>query len=217
MEDFQTTTRRLPNILITGTPGCGKTTTCEMVCNATGLAHMNVGDIVKTFNCHQGRDATFDCLLLDDEKVRERFPFQTTASDRVSSQLLSVITPQLQKGGNVCDFHTPYVFPEELIDIVLVLRTDNTILYNRLEQRRYAQNKISENIEAEIMQVRSTLLRSVSVVAHAHAQVVLDESRESFDPAIVHELRSDTVDDLEANVTRIVSWLDTTMPSKMQV
>ncbi|CEP03388.1 Adenylate kinase isoenzyme 6 like protein [Plasmodiophora brassicae] len=181
MEDFQTTTRRLPNILITGTPGCGKTTTCEMVCNATGLAHMNVGDIVKTFNCHQGRDATFDCLLLDDEK------------------LLSVITPQLQKGGNVCDFHTPYVFPEELIDIVLVLRTDNTILYNRLEQRRYAQNKISENIEAEIM------------------QVVLDESRESFDPAIVHELRSDTVDDLEANVTRIVSWLDTTMPSKMQV
>ncbi len=31
--------------------------------------------------------------------------------------------------------------------------TDNTVLYERLEKRGYAQKKISENVQCEIMQV----------------------------------------------------------------
>ena len=39
--------RRKPNILVTGTPGTGKTSTCEMLAEATGLKHINVGTWVK--------------------------------------------------------------------------------------------------------------------------------------------------------------------------
>ena len=41
----------------------------------------------------------------------------------------------VSKGGNIVDFHSCDLFPERWFDLVLVLRTDNTILYDRLEKR----------------------------------------------------------------------------------
>ena len=35
-----------PNILVTGSPGTGKTTTAAMIAEKTGLKHINVGDLV---------------------------------------------------------------------------------------------------------------------------------------------------------------------------
>ena len=36
---------------------------------------------------------------------------------------------------------------------MVVLRTKNDVLYGRLESRNYLANKITENVEAEILQV----------------------------------------------------------------
>jgi broad-specificity NMP kinase len=43
---------------------------------------------------------------------------------------------------------------------VVVLTTDNTILYDRLVKRGYSQHKVEENVQCEIMQVRSPLFAS---------------------------------------------------------
>jgi adenylate kinase len=53
----------------------------------------------------------------------------------------------------------------------------------------YPLKKIQENNEAEIM------------------QVVLEEARASYQAEIVVELRSETMEDLESNVSRIVEWI----------
>ena len=50
------------------------------------------------------------------------------------------------------------------------------------------ENKLQENLDAEIM------------------QVILDEARESYDAQIVIELRSDDSDEIDSNVERIVEW-----------
>ena len=39
-------------------------------------------------------------------------------------------------------------------------------------------------------------------------QSILDEARESYDVNIVQELRSETYEDLEENVNRVVRWLE---------
>jgi broad-specificity NMP kinase len=61
--------RSLPNILITGTPGTGKTTTAQQVAEATGLKHLQVGTLVKDRNLHDGYDAKYDTYILNEDKV----------------------------------------------------------------------------------------------------------------------------------------------------
>lgn len=65
----QTSNRTKPNILVTGTPGTGKTTLCELVVEATGLQHINVSKLVKERGLHEGYNNEFDTYILDDDKV----------------------------------------------------------------------------------------------------------------------------------------------------
>lgn len=162
----------LPNILITGTPGTGKTETSQRVAEKTGLRHINIGNIVKEHGFYEYKDEDFDSYILDEEK------------------LLDYLEPIMSEGGNVVDFHSNELFPERWFELVLVLRTDTRVLYDRLVERGYSDKKRDENIECEIM------------------QVVLEEARESYDENIVHELESNTIEDLDANVNRVVAWLD---------
>lgn len=45
------------------------------------------------------------------------------------------------EGGKIVDYHGSSFFPERWFDIVFVLRTSNTVLYDRL-QKRYILNII---------------------------------------------------------------------------
>ena len=92
-------------------------------------------------------------------------------------------------GGKVVDFHSCEFFPERWFDLVLVLQADTDVLYDRLVARNYSNKKIDENMEAEIM------------------QVVLEAARESYSEEIVHVLASNTLDDMESNISRVEQWL----------
>ena len=56
--------------------------------------------------------------------------------------------------------------------------------------RKYSLKKITENNEAEIM------------------EVIAQEARDSYEPEIVVELQSGNIEDLESNVARIVEWIN---------
>jgi adenylate kinase len=127
---------------------------------------------VKLHECHEGKDEVFDTLILDEDK------------------LLDVMEPIMSNRGNIVDYHTCDLFPERWFDLVLVLSADTSVLYDRLAARKYAQNKINENMECEIM------------------QVVFDSARESYAEEIVHQLPSNTVEDMDNNLDRIGIWLD---------
>lgn len=61
--------RSKPNILITGTPGTGKTSLSAQVAAETKFRHINVGDWVKEKSLHSGWDEEFECYVLDDDKA----------------------------------------------------------------------------------------------------------------------------------------------------
>ena len=164
--------RKLPNILITGTPGTGKSTTAQMLAaQAPSMRHIELGALVKDKQMHQGWDEEYETYILDEERI------------------LDELEEMQEPGGLIVDFHGAELFPERWFDLVLVLRTDNTVLYPRLQGRCYSEMKLSENMEAEIM------------------QTILDEARESYKEEIVIELRSDTVEDIESNVQRVLQWM----------
>lgn len=71
-----------------------------------------------------------------------------------------------------------------------MLRSDSSILYDRLKARNYPEGKLQENMDAEIM------------------EVLLSEAREAFDEEIVIELQSNSPEDMESNAERIEAWFE---------
>ncbi|RPA83835.1 P-loop containing nucleoside triphosphate hydrolase protein [Ascobolus immersus RN42] len=163
--------RTLPNIILTGTPGVGKSTHAAELAEATGLSLLDVNDVIKNKECHDGFDDELQSWIVDEDK------------------LMDEIEDDIKQGGKIIDWHVCDIFPERLIDLVVVLRTDNAVLYDRLKARNYNDKKIENNMDAEIM------------------QVILDEARESYNENIVIELASNTVEDMESNVERISQWV----------
>ncbi|XP_050583819.1 adenylate kinase isoenzyme 6 [Bombus affinis] len=163
--------RSFPNILITGTPGVGKSLLSRTLCQKTGLTSINVSDFAIEKDCVEFYDAVYECPILDEEK------------------LLDEMEDLICKGGVVVDYHGCDFFPKEWFDIVFVLRTDNTILYDRLTDRGYTGKKLEDNIQCEIF------------------QIILEQARATFEEEIVYELTSDNRNQLRSNVNSIFQWI----------
>lgn len=108
-------------------------------------------------------------------------------------QLLDAIEDETKPGGCLIDWHACDLFPESWVDLVVVLRSDSSILYDRLKARDYSEKKLQENMDAEIM------------------EVLLTEAREAFEEEMVVELWSNGVEDMEGNVARIEAWIESWM------
>ena len=67
-------TRTRPNILVTGTPGTGKTITCSEVADKTGYKHVDVGQVAKVNRYYEGWDEQYQCPILDEDKVINHVP-----------------------------------------------------------------------------------------------------------------------------------------------
>ncbi|XP_010935173.1 adenylate kinase isoenzyme 6 homolog [Elaeis guineensis] len=127
--------RTRPNILVTGTPGTGKSTTCSLLAEATRFRHINVGDLVREKGLHDGWDDEFDCHIINEDLVCDE------------------LEDMMEEGGNIVDYHGCDFFPERWFDSVVVLQTDNSVLHDRLTSRGYMGPKLTNNIECEIFQV----------------------------------------------------------------
>ncbi|KFZ16089.1 hypothetical protein V501_02404 [Pseudogymnoascus sp. VKM F-4519 (FW-2642)] len=163
--------RTKPNIIITGTPGVGKTTHCETLAASLGLTHLSINTIVKDRGCHDGWDEEYQSWIVDEDK------------------LLDEIEEEVKLGGYIIDWHACDLFPKSWIDLVVVLRVNSTILYDRLKLRNYPELKLQENLDSEIM------------------EVLLQEARDSYDEEIVVELTSNTSEEVDSNVARIEAWV----------
>lgn len=62
--------RTSPNVIVTGTPGVGKTTHCEQLAQATGLKHLEINKVVKERDCEDGYDEELKSTIVDEDKVR---------------------------------------------------------------------------------------------------------------------------------------------------
>lgn len=130
------TPKRRPNILITGTPGTGKTTLADMLVDVLdGYQHVEVSRFAKERQLLEGYDEVLDTHVIEEDAV------------------LDAIEPFMTEGGVVVDYHSCEFFPERWFDLIVVLTCDNTVLYDRLVKRGYSTAKISENVQCEIMQV----------------------------------------------------------------
>merc|ERR1711962_619940 len=155
--------RMSKNILICGTPGTGKSTLAEKVIEETGWKLINVGQYAKDNGHISDYDPSRDCGVLDEDP------------------LLDDLEEIQKEENNIFEYHGADLFPERWFKLVVVLNTDNSILYKRLEDRNYSVSKIQENVECEIM------------------KMISEEARQGYKEDVVVYLESNTVEDMENN------------------
>ena len=133
------TEKKLPNILVTGTPGVGKTSLCSLLenqlpeeHNIEGFEYIKLAELVKSKKLYKEWDQKFDVPIFDVDLVCDE------------------LEPKMSNGGIILEFHSCDFFPERWFQLVVLLRCDNTNLFDRLKERGYNEEKITENIECEI-------------------------------------------------------------------
>ena len=170
---------KLPNIVVTGTPGVGKTSLAMLLADTLNeeckglkqFTYLNLGKLIKDKKLYETWNEEYDVPEFDEDKIMDE------------------LEPMLNEGGYVVDFHSVYFIPDELINIVVLLRCDNTILYDRLFARGYSEKKIKENIECEIMEVTS------------------DDVRENFQEHKIIELSNEQNEQMMSNIEQIIQFL----------
>lgn len=125
-------------ILVTGTPGVGKTSVSRLLAFKLDFVYINLGELVKR-----------EWLVSDVDKARETL---IADLDRVSKRLQEIIKRSNQ--DILIDGHYSVdVVESKNVHIIFVLRRDPSELKRVMENRGFKEKKLWENLAAEILDV----------------------------------------------------------------
>ncbi|MFX0051765.1 MAG: adenylate kinase family protein [Candidatus Hodarchaeota archaeon] len=119
---------------ITGVPGTGKTKVARKLSQLQSLEYIEINSVVLDEGFYLGYDINRDSVIIDEDLLVLHL-----------ESLMANYRRLCLVGG---------VIPiKSSIDLVVVLRCRVPILRERLQARKYSNEKIEENIEAEIMDI----------------------------------------------------------------
>ncbi len=114
-------------LVITGTPGTGKTTVAKQLASELGIQLIEINDIAKRFSI----DVYKDSEVIDLTALKEEI-----------YSLLEEHTDVVLEGHLLCNISLP-------VDFAFVLRCHPDELKKRLQEKGWGPDKISVNVEAE--------------------------------------------------------------------
>lgn len=142
-------------IIITGTPGTGKSTLARKLAQALSFKRLDLHRYYPTISSHYDRRKK--CYVVDMNLVEKIVQEKLADSQR----------------GVIFDSHLSHLMPQRIVDLCIVLIcSDLKKLKKRLQQRKYSEKKIRENLDAEIFQVCL-----VEAKERGHRVIVLDTSK----------------------------------------
>ncbi|MFX1241692.1 MAG: adenylate kinase family protein [Promethearchaeota archaeon] len=129
----------MKNIIISGTPGCGKTSVAKEIINLLPAKMISLNDLAISDDFSFEYDEERKTYLVDFEVF---LPYVLKKIDEIKYTKSKYL---------VIEGHFSDIIPDNFIDYAFILRCDPDVLYTRLEQKNYSQAKIIENIQAEIL------------------------------------------------------------------
>ncbi len=124
-------------IIVTGTPGTGKTMLAKKHAKKHGYMYIDVNALITRNKLHERYDKKLKTKIIDTEKM--------------AKFLISHIK-KLSGKGVVVDSHLSQHLPASLVDECFVTTCELKMLRKRLKKRGYSAQKIKDNLEAEAFQ-----------------------------------------------------------------
>jgi len=126
-------------ILISGTPGTGKTTIAKELATRMSYNFLDMGKLAEGEHIYLEVDTERNTKIIDEPKLAKRIEEEIATN----------------KGRIVISSHYAEIVNPRPVDKVIVLRTHPDRLRERLSERGWSDHKIKENLEAEILGVCS--------------------------------------------------------------
>ena len=124
-------------IIVTGTPGVGKTAVGKLLAERLGSEFLSLGDLVKKQRLHKGFDRSARSYMIDEPAVK---------------RMLKGYLKDHREKRIVFETHSFNSILHETHGMVaVVLRLDPLVLARRLKGRNWPKLKIWENVEAELI------------------------------------------------------------------
>lgn len=124
-------------LIVTGTPGSGKTTLAKKLAKKHNYAYIDVNALITSHKLHEKYDKKLKTKIVDTKKL---------------SKFLMYHVKSLRTTGAVIDSHLSHYLPSSFVDTCYVATCPLSKLKQRLKKRGYSLEKIRENLEAEAFQ-----------------------------------------------------------------
>lgn len=139
-------------IIITGTPGTGKTTLALFLSKKLKIPRLDLHDYYKQIST--GYDHSGKCYDIDIKKFEK------------------LIREKLKKSSLIVDSHIAHLLPKKMVNRCIVTTcSDLKKLETRLKERKYSKKKVRENLDSEIFQI------CLNEAKEKHKVVVVDTSK----------------------------------------
>lgn len=123
-------------IVVTGTPGVGKTTYAKRLGEELELPVLSVTDLCEQAGLDEEWDSQRKCFLVDVDALEELLVERAQANDEV-----------------IIEGHLAHELPPRFVERCVVLKCSLPVLKKRLEARGYSDEKVRENLDCEIFDV----------------------------------------------------------------
>lgn len=124
-------------IIVSGTPGTGKTTIAKKIAKERNAEYIDVNKVITKYNISDGYDRKRKTKIIDVK--------------RLNKVLIKII--KSSKKDLVIDSHLSHYLPPKYVDLCIITKCDLKTLKKRLKKKGYSTEKIKENLDAEIFDV----------------------------------------------------------------
>lgn len=152
---------KFKTIIITGTPGTGKTMIAKKLSKIVGFNVINVNDIIKKNKLSEGYDKKRKCIIVDVKKL-----------NKALIKIINNCKKNCCCSGLIIESHLSHNLPKAYADFCIVTKCDLKELKKRLIKRRYNAEKVRENLDSEIFDICL-----VEAAEKGHKCVVVDTTR----------------------------------------
>jgi len=121
-------------IIITGTPGTGKTTITKSLKEDFDACYISINSLLENYDLNMGIDQKRGYKIVDTEKM---IPIIDSIKEKTDKEII------------IFEGHLAQDYPNA--DLVIVLRCNPQVLKERLNTRNWREEKVDENVSAEIL------------------------------------------------------------------